>query len=270
MSWGADYLAIYDEAAKTLDFAAWATIKNATGATFDDAEVTLVTGANAQPPMPGLPSRPALPPGRYTVPSRVHIGAGESVQVELIARRTAVKARSVVAYEAIQDLSGSFQMYPASDCTQLSSTPAGQGHADVALEIDVPGALPDGRVRLFRRKPDRQELVGDDALRIAGNVVRIRVASDADLTGERHAVSCTVDERTRTIHEKVEVKLENRGKAPVDAVVREFMWRYPVWKIDPADETIRGTKAAPQTQEYRVSVPAGGKKSLTYSVVYTW
>jgi hypothetical protein len=257
MSWSADYLAIYDEAAKTLDFAASATIKNATGATFDDAQLTLVSGGK-------------LAQAQYRVPSQVHLGAGETVQVELIPRRTAVKARSVVAYEAIQDLSGSFQLYPASDCTQLSSTPTGQGRADVALEIDVPGALPDGRVRLFRRKPDRLELVGDDALRLAGNVVRIRVATDTDLTGERHAVSCTVDERTRTIHEKVEIKLENRGKAPVDAVVREYMWRFPVWKIDPADETVKGTKAAPQTQEYRLTVPAGGKKSVTYAVVYSW
>jgi hypothetical protein len=252
MSWTADYLAIYDEAAKSLDFAAWATIKNASGATFDDAALLL---ARAQT--------------TYAVPSRVHLGAGETVQVELIPRR-AVKPRTVVAYEAIQDLSPSFQQYPASDCTQLSSTPQGQGRADVALEIDVPNALPDGRVRLFQRRPDRVELVGEDALRISGKVVRIRVASDRDVTGERHAVSCTVDERARTIHEKIEVKLANRGKAPVDVVVREFLWRFPVWKIDPADETVKGTKAAPQTQEYRLSLPAGGTRSLSYSVVYSW
>jgi hypothetical protein len=257
MSWSADYLAIYDEAAKTLDFAAWATIKNATGATFDDAQLTLVAGGKG-------------PQAQYRVPSQVHLGAGESVQVELIPRRAAAKPRSVVAYEAAPDLSASFQQYPASDCTQLSGAPVGQGRADVALELDVPGALPDGRVRLFRRKPDRLELVADDALRIAGNVVRIRVASDGDVTGERHAVSCTVDERTRTIREKIEVKLENRGKTAVEAVVREFMWRYPVWHIDPADETIKGTKAAAQTQEYRLAIPAGGKKSVTYSVVYQW
>jgi len=270
MSWSADYLAIFDEAGKTLDFAAWATIKNSTGAAFDDAELTLVTGANPQPAVPGLPVRPAQPPGRYAVPSHVHLGAGESVQVELIPRRTAAKARTVVAYEAMQDLSASFQLYPASDCTQLSNTPAGQGRSDLALELDVPGALPDGRVRLFRRKTDRLELVGDDALRTAAGVVRIRVAADSDLVGERHAISCTVDERARTIHEKVELKLENRGKQPVDAVAREFMWRFPVWHIDPGDETVKGTRAAPQTQEYRVTVPSGGKKTVTYTVVYQW
>ena len=66
------------------------------------------------------------------------------------------------------------------------------------------------------------------------------------------------------------MKVENKGKGKVDAVVREFMWRYPVWRIDPADETIKGTRGGPQTREYRLAVPAGGKRSLTYTVVYQW
>ena len=254
MTWSADYLAVFDEAAKTVDFAARATIKNATGATFDDAELVLVAGSK----------------GRYPVPSHAKLGAGESVQVELIPRRTAVKARTVVAYEAMQDLSGSFQLYPATDCTQLAASAAGQGHADLVLELDVASALPDGHVRLFRRKADRLELVADDPLRTAAGVVRIRVASDTEVVGERHATSCTVDERARTIHEKVELRLENRGKQPALVAARELMWRFPVWKIDPADESVKGTRAAPQAQEYRVTVPAGGKKTVTYTVVYQW
>jgi hypothetical protein len=256
MTWSADYLAIFDEAARTLDFAAWATIKNATGAVFDDAEVTLVAGD--------------VQHTRHVLPSKVHLGVGESVQVELVPRRSGAKARTVVAYEAIQDLSPSFQLYPATDCTQLANTPAGQGHADLALELDAPVALPDGRVRLYRRKADRLELVGDDALRTPTGMVRIRLAGESSIVGERHATSCTVDERARTIHEKIDIKLENHGKQAVDVAAREFMWRFPVWKIDPADESVKGMRAAPQVQEYRVSVPAGGKKTVTYTVVYQW
>jgi hypothetical protein len=48
------------------------------------------------------------------------------------------------------------------------------------------------------------------------------------------------------------------------------MWRYSVWKVDPADESVKGQSGGPQTKEYRVSVPAGGKKSVTYTVVYQW
>jgi hypothetical protein len=97
----------------------------------------------------------------------------------------------------------------------------------------------------------------------------VRLATHTELGGERKT-TCTVDERAHTLTEKVEVKVENKGKQSVDAVVREFLWRYPVWKIDPADESIKGTRGGAQTQEYRVAVPAGAKKSVTYTVVYQW
>jgi hypothetical protein len=50
LSWSADYLAILDQTAKSIDFSAWATIKNATNATFDHAELTLVTGGSTITP----------------------------------------------------------------------------------------------------------------------------------------------------------------------------------------------------------------------------
>ncbi len=41
-----------------------------------------------------------------------------------------------------------------------------------------------------------------------------------------------------------------------------------MWRLE--DESPRGTRAGTQTQEYRLALPASGKKSLTYTVVYTW
>ncbi|NVB83263.1 MAG: hypothetical protein HOV81_33130 [Kofleriaceae bacterium] len=283
LTWGADYLAIFDEAAKAIDFSAWATLRNASGTSFDGAEVTLVSGGSSAPVVvnpyaygaQSLQSRPLAPATRYTVPTPVHVGNGESVQVELMPPRLAAKARSVVTFEAVADMSASYQAYPASDCTMLSATVPGNAHADVAVEIDLPNAkqLPDGKVRVFRRPakaPERLEVLSEEPLRATAGVARIKLAANTDLTGERRAVSCNIDERAHTITEKVEVKLENKAKSAADVVVREFLWRYPIWKIDPADETIKGQKTAAQTQEYRLSVPAGGKKSLTYTVVYTY
>ena len=97
----------------------------------------------------------------------------------------------------------------------------------------------------------------------------MRLATHTELTGERKT-TCTVDERARTMTEKVDLKVENKGKQAVDAVVREYMWRYSVWRVDPADESVKGQPGGPQAKEYRVNVPAGGKKSITYTVVYQW
>jgi hypothetical protein len=276
MSWTADYLAILDEAAKTIDFSAWATVKNQTGAAFDSAEVTLASGGGTSPaaasPLGVTAPHTPTPPVRFVVPTPVHIGVGEAVQVELVPPRTAAKVRTVVTYEAVPDASAQYQGYPATDCNQPAGVGGSNGHADIAVELDMPASLvlPDGRVRLFRRKGDRLEIVSEDPLHASPGLARMNLTPDVDITGERRALACTTDERTRTIHEKIEVKVENKGKQAADVVVREYLWRWPVWRIDPTDESPRGVHSGPQAQEYRVNVPAGGKKTVTYSVVYTW
>jgi hypothetical protein len=284
LAWTADYLAIYDETAKTIDFSAWATLRNATGTSFDGAELTLVSGGNASPSVMVNPYQPyanaprsTAPPTRFTVPTPIHVGNGESVQVELMPVKLGAKARSVVTYDPVptaEQLAISYQQFPAMDCTMLTQTAPGTGQAQVAVEVELPETkqLPDGRVRVFKRSlkaPDRLEVLTEDQLRTSGGLVRIKLANHTELTGERKT-TCTVDERAHTLTEKVEVKVENKGKQPVDAVVRETLWRYSIWRIDPADESTKGTKAGPQTQEYRVNVPAGAKKSVTYTVIYQW
>jgi hypothetical protein len=278
LSWGADYLAIFDEGAKTIDFSAWATLRNSSGASFDGAEVTLVSGGaassapNVYNPYGTLP-RQTAPSSRFVVPTPVRVGNGESVQVELVPPRVATKARTIVAFEAVQDLSPNYQAYPATDCSMLATSVAGSSRAEVNVEVDLQGVkqLPEGRVRVFKRAKDsdRLEVLAEDQLKTSSGLARIRLASHSELSGERHTSGCKFDESARTLSEKVEVKLENKSKQSVDVVVREFMWRYPSWRIDPADESQKGVRAAPQTQEYRVTVPAGGKKTVTYSVQYS-
>lgn len=269
MSWTADYLAVLDEAGKAVDFSAWATIKNATGANYDSAELTLVNGGTASAPA-GDFLRPAPPPVQFAVPSQVRINQGESVQVELIPSRTAAKARSVILYEAMSDPSSSFQAYPGIDCNQFGGTGASNGRAVVAVELDVPAqiVLPDGKVRLFRRRAGRVELVTEDALRASAGLARIAISTEGGITGERHAVACNYDEHAHTIHEAIEVRIDNKAKQAADVVIREFLWRWPAWHLEAEDH--KGVRAGPQIQEYRVQVPAGGKQVVAYTAVYTW
>ncbi len=275
MTWTADYLAVLDEAGTAVEFSAWATVKNTTGASFDNAELTLVNGGASGPSSMnpyGVPTKngPAPAPTRYTIAQPVHLGAAQSVQVELIPTRQASKARSVVTYEAMPDPSLGFQAYPNTDCNQFNGVGMGNGRAEVAIELDVPtkDALPDGRVRMFRRKPDRLEVVSEEQLRSSAGIARIRVAPHTEITGERRAVSCNYDERAHTITEKLEVKVENKSKRGAEIVIREFAWRWPVWKLD--GEDAKSARGGTQTLEYRANVPAGGRKTVTYSVVYTW
>lgn len=276
MSWAADYLAVLDDTNTALDFSAWATIRNTTGATFDGVELTLVSGGNTGPstynPYGGAGFRGAAPapPVRYTVPAPVHLAAGQAVQVELMPTKKAAKAKPIVLFEAMPDPSLGFQAYPNTDCNQFNGVGMGNGRAEIAVEIDVPTKepLPEGRVRAFRRKGERLEIVSEDQLRSSAGVARIRLSADAEISGERKAVACTYDERTRTITEKVEIRVENKSKRASEVVVREFAWRWPMWKLD--SEDAKSARGGPQTLEYRASIPAGGKRTITYAVVYSW
>jgi hypothetical protein len=272
ITWAADYLAVLDESGKSLDFAAWATIRNNSGAAFDRAEVTLVSGGGAlSAAAAGTAALRAPPvPLRFAVAAPIRLGAGDAVQVELTPARTGAKVRPVVTYEATADLSSSHQEEANQDCAYNNGVGMGQGRAELAIELDLPASttLPDGKVRLFRKKSDRLEVVSEDTLRSLAGVARIKLAADTVISGERKAVTCNVDERAHTIVEKIEVRIENKGKQPADVVVREFAWRWPVWKLESEDK--KSVRAAPQTLEYRVKVPAKGAQTVTYTLVYTW
>ncbi|MCW5805159.1 MAG: hypothetical protein KIT31_22500 [Deltaproteobacteria bacterium] len=270
ITWSADYLAVIDEGATKIDFSAWATVKNASGTSFDNAEVTLVGTSPLATPGVAAAKQPSAHPRRFTTPTPVRIGANDSVQVELIPARVGAKTRTVVTYEAMPDPSGGTTVDANVECSSFNGSGMGNGRAEAAVELDLPGqtALPDGRVRLFRRRGERLEVVNEDQLRSTAGLARVKLALDNEVAGERKAVSCNNDEHARTLTEKIEVRVENKGKQAVDVVIREFMWRWSVWRIDGEDK--KGTTVAPQTHEYRVRVPSKGSQNVTYTVVYSW
>jgi len=265
LAWTASYLAVLDEPGKAIDFSAWATVENTSGASFARAELTLVSDGSATATRAGRPR-----PLRFTVPAPVTLVHGQTTQVELVPGRTGAKVKPVITYEAMPDPSAEHQDDPATDCTYNAGTGAASGRGAVALELDLPAhtTLPDGRVRLLRRAGDRLELVTEDALHVAPGVARIALEPDTTITGARRAVTCNVDERARTIHEKIEVRVDNKGPQAADVVIREYAWRWPAWKVEREDRP--SVRAGPQTLEYRVRVPAKGSQVISYSLVYTW
>jgi hypothetical protein len=268
VTWEPDYSAIYDEAKQTVDFSAWATVTNGTGAEWKDADLTLATGDGGAAAT-GAPAH--APQASFKVPRRVHVGAGETIQVELLPAKKAASSRKVIVVEPVPDQSAAYQAYPAQEC--YAYAPPGQGaKADLALEVDTPGSqgLPEGRVRLLRKTGDKLEVGGEDVLRVnaATSTARIRLAAAPDVTSEQRQLDCRFDDHARQLHERMEVKVENHGKQAADAIVRVFMYRWPSWKMEAEDE--KGTRAGAQVQEYKLRVPAGGSKTLTYAVVYSW
>jgi hypothetical protein len=281
LRWDADYTAILEDekgGKGSVELSSWATITNDTGVEYKDSQLVLVTGIldNQQPVAPYAgyqpPRVPHSEPSTFTVPRTVSIAAGGTVQVELMPSRSG-SSRRVVLYETTADMSYAYQTYQYVDCYAYNQ-PANTGmKGELALEIDGPGkgaVLPEGRVRVFKRKGDGLELLGEDQLKVNAETgqARLRLGTDDHISGSRVQRECKYDERTRTLREKFEVTVENKGKDSAEVVMREYMYRWVNWKMD--GEDIPGTKAAAQTQEYRVKLSGNSKKTFTYTVVYSW
>ncbi len=251
MAWSADYLAVLDEAAATVDFSAWATIKNATGTRFDGAMLSLVGDGNA----------------RFEVPAPVQLDGNDSVQVELMPMRRGAKSHTIVALDTLADDVAQADADTAIDCTQYVTAPVGA--ASAAIEVDLPATpLPDGHIRIFRRLKDRLEVVAEDDFHAVPGHARLKLAGDSPITLLRRATSCNYDDQAKTLKERVEIALANTGKQALDAVVHEMLWRGKDFKLDA--EQPHGATIAPQQREYRVRVPAGGKQTIAYTVRYQW
>ncbi|MEK7423308.1 MAG: hypothetical protein AAB131_05640, partial [Actinomycetota bacterium] len=100
------------------------------------------------------------------------------------------------------------------------------------------------------------------------HVARVRITGDSDITGERRQIECRYDDRAKQLHERMEVKVKNKGKKAAEVVLREYMYRWGNWSMEAED--VKGLKASSSAQEYRLKIPAGGEETVTYTVLYSW
>ncbi|MCL4225989.1 MAG: DUF4139 domain-containing protein [Myxococcales bacterium] len=263
LGWTPEYTAVLG-AGDAVDLTAWAAVRNDAGLALTAAELTLVSDPAGRTPRAPATGRPAPIP----LARPVDVPAGATVQVELAPRRTAVKGRRLVMFEALADQTASF---PQQDCHGFTAQAAGVRSQHV-LELDGPGrVLPEGTVRLLRRD-DRGALtaLGEDTLRVDGvtGALRLRIGAAPELVGERRQLDCREDPGRRAVRERIEVKVENRGKVAADVVVREYLYRWHNWRIDQEDEP--GKRAGASAHEWRLRLPAGATRTLSYTVVYAW
>ncbi len=275
ITWRADYAVVWDERASRADLTAWVTVANDSGVDFDRARVRLVTA----PPATSVAAMPAAAVTRswlesdvLVVADDVSVPTGASRQVSLFPPVAGVRARRVLVHDSIPGYTYYPTGYPNMDMYAFNYQ-ARAKTADVYLEVDgrKRPALPAGTARLYRRATGGEaELVAQAPVdhSAAGAPLRVRVGAHPSLEVAHSQLEFRLDERAKQMRERVEVKLTNRGKAAVEVVVREVMWRWTDWAIE--TESPRGVRVGPLTQEYRVAVPAGASRKVTYTVAYSW
>jgi hypothetical protein len=143
----------------------------------------------------------------------------------------------------------------------------------VMLEFDTEEAeadLPRVRVRVYQEDIDGAALlIGEDSIDHTpeGETVRLYVGDAFDIVGERIQTDFRRPSENR-LEEDFEITLRNHKDEPVVVRVVEYLFRWSEWKILSSSHDY--TKMDSSTIEFRVTVPANGESTLSYSVRYFW
>ena len=271
LAWNADYVALFDEKAGTIDVQGWVTLRNSTGTSFYNAKTILVAGEvgsnendNGQayrPPGRSLKAAGTESAGReqlgdfylYPLPERTTIADQQTKQVSFLDVKGA-PATSGYEYRSGWMESQS-QPQSASSVLRFSSSAKG-GLGD---------ALPAGTVRVYMRDARGEpQFIGENRIDHTpqGSQLAIRTGDAFDVKIQPVMTSRTriSDNHWRTA---MNYTLTNAKDKPV--TVELIQNGVPWWWADTriSSESLKSERRDADTAVWQVPVPANGKAIVT-------
>lgn len=277
LSWKADYVALFDEAAAKLDLQGWITLTNNAGTSFKDAQTELVAGdVNAEGgayrspvynPQAGVTSagqESDTGPGHavgdyhlYDLPERTTIAQNQTKQVGFL-DANGVAAHKVYQYRAIgfvsADNPSSAQVVVDFANSSLSGLGAG---------------LPAGTIRVYERDIDgKPKFVGESQIDHTpqGSELAVKIGQAFDVTVQPTLVSETKLSDTRSRYSMTYL-VRNARAQPVTVELRQHVWGREV-KVD--KESLADRRVDADTLGWSVPVPANGQTLLSFDVEAGW
>jgi hypothetical protein len=296
MSWEADYNLLSPIEGDTVDVIGWVTMDNQSGRTFENAQIKLMAGdVSKVQPQQVAALRAAFAADSRAMPEAVSEKAFEEYHLYTLARPTTLHDRETKQVEFLRAEGVQTQRLYIYDGAKIDSSRYRgysrenlRSNRDYGTEsnpkvwvmkefkntkenrLGVP--LPRGRVRFYRQDDDgRLEFTGENTIDHTPRDETIRVyTGDAfDLVGERIRTDYKIDTRAQWLDEAFEIKLRNRKETgTVEVRVVEHLYRWINWEIVEKSDTFLKTDS--QTIEFRIQVPAGEERTVTYKVHYTW
>jgi hypothetical protein len=290
LAWRAQYqVTLAAGGACSLALDATALVANRSGASYEDADVTLIAGdpRRAGPPMTMQAMAPAPEMAMrdqavgkvasagmageyhsYHLPVRTDLADGSVQRVALLE-----PAGAVACTRRYTTRAGMGWWSPPQPL--LERMLGGDGEQPVLVTLDFENdkaaglgvALPAGRVRVSEANHD---LVGEAQIghSPAGKKIELELGTAFDLRAERKQVDFTLDKAARVMTERFEITLSNGGKQARTIHAVEVLPRWSAWEI--VESSVPFAKDDAQTISFDVPVPAEGKTVLTYTVRYRW
>ncbi|MGZ5437959.1 MAG: hypothetical protein ACXWID_10990 [Pyrinomonadaceae bacterium] len=300
ISWQADYLLVLEPTAKDAPPTAamldsWVSLNNNTGVDIDAGTIDLVAGeisllsdgssdgyrreytSQAQSNISGtnedttsgtsfadVSSLSAF--NRFTLGNNISLNANATISRFPIFQRArlAVVQRNIFenTYDAQTLGRGGFILLPRGLEVRL------------VLKNAAGAPMPAGLVTMYQREGAISQIVGQDRIGFVPPNGEFSLSQGRSTTIfgtrrilERRVVDKRVgNENDNKLVTKVEIVLMNRGSAPVEAFVREGIERYDdnEWKI--IESTVPAEPLGANTVQFKATVPAGGKVTITYTV----
>ncbi len=298
MTWWADYNLTWtpDGKAQTgkLDVAAWVSILNQTGTSFDDTRLKLVAGDVQRAPegfsrarerevmravsadlsvAQGFDEKAFFEFHLYTLGRTTDLPDQSTKQMALFPAVTSVPATKRLVYNALNF--GAGLGYGITD-PNFGNT--GNSKVDVYIEFEnrerdgLGMPLPAGRIRVSQldEADGSLEFVGEDVIAHTprNETIRIRLGSAFDMVGSRKQTNYKLDTRARVLTETVEITLTNRKDERQTVTIAEPLYRYANWAISNATDDFE--KIDSRLVHFEVDVPADSKKVVRYDIRYTW
>lgn len=293
--WSASHEALLTEGGRTMDLSTRVRIRNLTRRDFSNARIRLaLTEKGRYPPLipdpadPRAGRTPALrysPDGRNWVPERLAASATVIATYDLpqpltLPAETEIYAslKPIVAlpvdiayvYDGVR-----FDRFQRNRRTDWNLGTEYSTHVETRLVFQNPAAappLPPGEFRLLRGAADRTlEWMGTDWLDPlpAGSSATLYLGPAAGLSGQRLRTGYAELVPLKSAEESFEIILENQTPQNQTIEVIEHFYRGDNHEITAASsEHTPGPD--PHSIRFQVNVKAGAKKSITYTVRYTW
>ncbi|MGP1281539.1 MAG: DUF4139 domain-containing protein [Parasphingopyxis sp.] len=273
LGWSADYVALYDAGAGTIDVQGWVTLTNTTGTTFDNADTILVAGtvemvdSNAYRQRRNVRNTQTMTrPGTQTS-DREQLG---DFYLYPLAERTTIADRQTkqVNFLDVQGANATngyaYRVYGFNNTEEAQS-------ADSILRFSnsrdggLGDALPAGIVRVYMRdaRGDPQ-FIGESAIGHTpmGSELALTTGRAFDVNVETAVVSRS---RMAPWHYRTQMRytLSNARPAPVRVQLdqRGLLWRWPITKV--VAESQQSEQLSADGVRWEVDVPANGTTEIT-------
>ena len=294
ITWWADYNLVFSDGKGAndgyMDLAAWVSVINQSGASFDNARLKLVAGevnrvrsGRAAPPMvmkamraadaeTGFAEKAFDEFHLYTLGRRTTLPNNSTKQIELFERARRIAARRLLTYDGLAAPAFA-SPYTERDPGLAPNTKIVtwlEFRNDAQSGLGMP--LPAGRVRVARIDPGdgSLEFIGEDAIAHTpkDETVRLRLGTAFDIVGERRQTDFSMDSAAHRMEESIEIHIRNHKTQAVQVQVREPLYRWSGWQILQSSQSF--VKDSARQLHFDVNVAPNAESVIRYRVRYSW